>query len=186
MTNVLSTEAPDNPQSPTAYHQLLIVLACEYHKLLTCIDWQDAVLIAGIREGLTKFLSNTFLHILQGRGRAKHRCSQLASIAAVEQLKKGDYKRLRFEHIVPKTKYIQEPCERKAQGKELSEKYVLDLIHKYWVIASVTEDEDRKLPKKMPDEWDTSDVLARYRQCDIRLIRNPLFVMEWSPSFALE
>ena len=36
-------------------------IAKSYCKLLSSLDWEDDILISGIREGLTKFLSNAFL-----------------------------------------------------------------------------------------------------------------------------
>lgn len=39
----------------------------KYCKLLTCIDWDDDILVYGISEGLNKFLSNAYLKLcLQG------------------------------------------------------------------------------------------------------------------------
>jgi hypothetical protein len=36
-------------------------IAQSYFKLLLSLDWEDDILITGLREGLTKFLSNAFL-----------------------------------------------------------------------------------------------------------------------------
>jgi hypothetical protein len=70
-------------------------LALAYYKLLTRIDWDDEVFIAGIREGLNKFLSNVYIKYLF-RGRHKHHKTQFASENALAQMDVGDYTDLVF------------------------------------------------------------------------------------------
>ncbi|MBQ7166900.1 MAG: hypothetical protein IJR93_08165 [Treponema sp.] len=85
-----------------------------------------------------------------------------------------------FEHIVPKTKYIQEPCVQAAVngqfagGETFSEEAVLQLLNRYWQIALITKEEydamtDLVLRNKMPGGWDGTDVFARYKAAGIAL-----------------
>ena len=74
-------------------------LARAYYKLLTTVDWKDAILIEGLREGLNKFLSIAF------RGK-KHHKSHFVSRSALEKLQRNDFTELVFEHLIPKSKYI--------------------------------------------------------------------------------
>lgn len=87
---------------------------------------------------------------------------------------------LRYEHIIPKKKYIQEPIENLAKEFKnfdltLKEK-IREKIEKYYFIALITIPEDKELLKnEMPDDWDGKNIFARYEKAGIKLIRNPLF-----------
>jgi len=86
-------------------------------------------------------------------------------------MEKGSTAGLVYEHMVPKSRYIQKPCEERAKKKALSEDYVLDLLNRYWKIAIVTKEEDAELTRtKMPDDWDAEDIRLRYTYADIELV----------------
>ena len=156
--------------------------AAKYFKLLSQIDWDDAEFLAGIREGLNKFLSNTFLFILREKESHKHHRTHLVSPAALKQrLNERNYVELIYEHVVPKRNYIQRPCEDRAKEGTLTVEFILDILKRYWVLATVTKTEDRVLPHAMPFDWDQVDVFARYRTANIRLVRNPHFLLNWTP-----
>jgi hypothetical protein len=73
--------------------------------------------------------------------------------------------------MIPKSRYIQKPCEERAQKKSLNEDYVIDLLNRYWEIAIVTKEENEKLTRsKMPDEWDEVDIRLRYTNAEIDLV----------------
>ena len=63
-------------------------LAQSYHRLLTSIDWTDAALIAGIREGFNKFFSNAHLSLY--RGRNKYHKTHFVSASALAQLERRE------------------------------------------------------------------------------------------------
>ena len=150
-------------------------LAHTYYKLLTTLDWSDPVLIGGLREGLNKFLSNA--HIASFPGRSKYYKTHYVSAAALNQLQSRDMKGLVFEHLVPKRRYIQEPCEARAIAGDISVGFIQERLDKYWVLATVTTAEDSRLLRTdMPDEWDEKDVQARYSHAGIILQPNPYFL----------
>lgn len=149
-------------------------LARCYYKLLNSLDWNDDLLVSGMREGLNKFLSNAYLASTPGKN--KYHKTHFISSNALEQLKSNCSTGLVFEHIVPKTKYIQEPCERLARSQELTAEHVEYIINRYWKLATITTAEDEKLTRlAMPKEWDEVDVFARYKVVGINLIVNPYF-----------
>jgi uncharacterized UPF0160 family protein len=142
-------------------------VAHAYFKLLNSIDWKDDVLLFGLREGLNKFLSNAFLKLNMGR---KHHQADFYSQKAIQKIITGDYTNLIYEHMVPKTEYIQQRCEEKARGGKLTIDFVVDRLERYWRIAVITKDEDNLLERsRMPVDWDGIDILARYVSAGIAL-----------------
>jgi hypothetical protein len=79
--------------------------------------------------------------------------------------------------MVPKSKYIQKPCEEWARNNEITEKKVFDLLDKYWHIATITKEEEKNLgsTKRMPENWDGNSHLTRYDLGKIELIPNPIW-----------
>ncbi len=151
-------------------------LAKAYHSLLTNLDWSDPLIAAGLREGRNKFLTNAYLNSIL-RGVHKYRCAHFVSLAALQQLDRCDYTGLHFEHVVPKQKYIQGPCEDKAaSGDDLSIKFIEDLLRQYWCLATITESENDLLSATaMPEGWDEENIFARYEAAGNKLIQNPRF-----------
>lgn len=150
-------------------------MARVYYKLLTKIDWQDDILIAGLSEGLNKFLSNSYLNLNCFHGKHKYHKTHFVSLSALNKLEHKDYSGLVFEHIVPKQKYIQKPCEEYAAKGSLTIDYIHDLLNSYWLIATISKDEDASLLREMPYNWDGKDVFARYKYAKIELKDNPFF-----------
>jgi hypothetical protein len=149
-------------------------LAEAYCKLLNGIDWTDPLVVAGIREGLNKFLSNAFASMYPGVH--KYPRTHLISAAALVQVDVKDYQNLVYEHLVPKNLYIQRPCEELAAEGRLTVDFVLALLEKYWRVATITKAEDSRLhPTKMPENWDGADLFARYNAVGIRLQLNPFY-----------
>jgi hypothetical protein len=148
-------------------------LAEAYYRLLTSLDWSDRLLIAGLREGLNKFLSNAFLSMFADTN--KYHRTHLVSLCALQQLRSRNTVGLVWEHVVPKTEYVQRPCEELAVRGELTIEFIEDRLRRYWQVAAVTELENARLPPKMPTGWDGTDILARYRVAGIELIANPFF-----------
>jgi hypothetical protein len=149
-------------------------IAEAYCKLLNSIDWSDKLLVAGLREGLNKFLSNAFLSLFP-KCHKYHR-THLVSAAALRQLRAKEYAGLVCEHIVPKTRYIQKRCEEAAKKGRLTVHDVRDLLDKYWRLATITKEEDRRLnPVSMPETWDGVNPLARYEAAGIELLPNPFY-----------
>jgi hypothetical protein len=139
-----------------------------YYKLLSSIDWSDEVLILGIREGLNKFLSNAHLKLAN-----KHKYLQgnFYSRSAAEKVEAGDFNGLVYEHMVPKAKYIQKPCEEKAKIGDLTIEFIETHLDKYWKIAVITKEEDKRLSRaSMPKNWNEKNIFIRYTLAGIELI----------------
>jgi hypothetical protein len=148
-------------------------LAVAYHKLLTRLDWEDEVLISGIREGLNKFLSNAHLHVF--RGKNKYHKTHLVSEQALAQMEARDYSGLVFEHMVPKDRF-QKDCEERAKSGTLTIEFVEDQLKQFWHLATITKEEEARLTRNsMPDNWDGKDPRARYMHACITLKDNPFF-----------
>lgn len=153
-------------------------MAKAYYKLLSMLKDElasDGDIKAGLTEGLTKFLSNLEIRLNRSKEGTNY-----VSAKAKAKLQDGDKTGLVFEHIVPKTKYIQEPCIQAAVngqfagGETFSEEAVLQLLDRYWQIALITKEEDDALTdlglrNKMPGGWDGTDVFARYKAAGIVL-----------------
>lgn len=92
-----------------------------------------------------------------------------------------------FEHMVPKGKYIfnriKEEAKKNISDDEL-QKLIYKLIDKYYYVALITRDENKKLSNKgyiknMPEDWDGESIKARYQKAEINIKRNPIFeIME--------
>jgi hypothetical protein len=149
-------------------------LAEAYYKLLTAIDWNDEILVKGLREGLNKFLSNAFAS--QFPKKHKHHKTHKISRAAKKQLDAKKYVGLRYEHLVPKQKYIQGPCEELAKRGELTVEYIVQLLDKYWFVATITKEEDDRLRRtSMHTGWDEENIFDRYEFAGIELLDNTYF-----------
>lgn len=157
-----------------------IRLAEAYCKFLAGIDWSDQLVVAGSQEGRNKFLSNAFLSLFPGLH--KYHRTHLISEAALRQLTSKDYTELVCEHLVPKSRYIQRPCEELAARGELTTDFVRDILEKFWRLATITKTEDAKLRRSsMPANWDGYNVLARYEAAGIQLKPNPYYPVEPDP-----
>ena len=140
-----------------------------YFKLLTSIDWNDSILIYGLREGLDKFLSNAFI---KEYGVRKYMSGDYYSAKALKRVKRKNYTNLVYEHMIPKKVYIQIDCEKQARNGELTVEYIKAKLHSFWHIAIVLKEEEKLLNRtKMPDNWDEKDILSRYSEKGIELLR---------------
>ena len=149
------------------------MMADKYFQLLKWLyELNDKDIEKGLKEGLDKFLSNLYL------SRYKNKCAACEYITqkALSSYKKKNGVRFHFEHIVPKTEYIQRKCEELARQGKLQVKYIETLLRKYFHCAYVTEEEDKRLLKdKMPTDWNGKDIFARYKKAGIKLIENPFY-----------
>lgn len=155
-------------------HNAIDTLARAYFKVLRAVDWNDPLVVGGLREGLNKFLSNA--HLAYFRGKNKYHKTHWISQAALIQIQSNSFTKLVFEHIVPKNVYIQSPCETRARNGTLTLDFILETLKQHWQLATVTADEDKKLARRvMPVGWDGKDMLARYRDVGVTLLPNPYF-----------
>lgn len=162
---------------------VLVRIADAYVSFLNRLPWEQPLVLLGAKEGLNKFLSNAYLCSFPGR--RKHQLTQLVSEAAQDRLKGKSTVGLVFEHVVPKRQIIQKPCEDLAREGKLTTEFVLSLLRRYWVLAMVTKEEDRRLASRaMPFGWDAQDILARYKAAGITLVPNP-FAVDGVPEFTL-
>lgn len=152
-----------------SYYELLIALKPVFEK-------NEKVKI-GLREGLTKFLSNLYINLRSENGKYD---TDYYSEEAWNH--KNDGTALIYEHIVPKSKYIQEPCEEACMngkfkdGTKFSEEAILHILEKYWKVATITAEEDESLnslglSRKMPEGWQlNSNPFLRYEKAGIILV----------------
>lgn len=161
---------------PNEVKQVLKVIASVYCKFLKTIDFEDELYLRGINEGKNKFLSNAWLLMWKG---GKYDKTQFISKAAKNLLQeKGNDADLVFEHIVPKKAYqqlIEDEAHKMKQN--LSPDFIENILNQYWILATVTKDEDSKLDRKVLDlESYSKNPFIRYEQADIKLVRNDLQV----------
>ncbi len=149
-------------------------MAEAYYQMLTALKpaiKKNPDIKAGLKEGLGKFLSNLYISYFGKKN------TDYYSEAAYK-IKDDKNAKLVFEHIVPKARYIQEPCYEASikghfeDGKEFSVESIEGLLNKYWKIATVTKEENEKLNKyrtKMPESWKPGDdPFARYDAVGIK------------------
>lgn len=145
-------------------------LSLVYFKLLKSIDWSDDLLTTGLKEGLGKFLSNAYI---AQYSKNKYLLGHYYSNSAYEKVQSGDFRGLVFEHMVPKRKYIQEPCEIAAKSGLLTQEMIQTLLSRYWKIAVITSEEDALLEStRMPKDWDGNDIFFRYVKAKIKLLEH--------------
>lgn len=144
-------------------------MAGAYVAFLQGFPWGLPLAEEGGREGLTKFLKNSYLGRFRGN---KYRKAPLITAAALERFRASG-SGLIFEHVVPTT-ILQQDCEVLARSGSLTRELVLKWLRSYWVTAVVTKEEDRRLVKDyMPSGWDGLDPFARYRMAGLRVMPHP-------------
>lgn len=77
-----------------------------------------------------------------------------------------------YEHIVPKTKFINNTCEHMAMAGNVSIESIFEVLDKYLWTATITSSENRLLPtaRNMPSGWDGINIFARYESANISLL----------------
>ena len=92
-------------------------------------------------------------------------------------LKSGNGKsKFRYEHMVPKHEYIEKEIQEMGLNNKLDLKKIEELVRKYYYVALILKEEDKKLPRKdMPEDWNKEDIYSRYEKAGIELINNPLY-----------
>jgi hypothetical protein len=159
--------------------EIITKLAHTYIEFLKSIKWDSELYLKGIHEGKNKFLSNTYLHICGDKYGISNYHSKEALFLLNNKTNASKSGKLVFEHMVPKTKYIQGPCEDLAKAGKLTFNEIFPLLEKYWFIATITKEEEKllKTSKVMPLDWDNKNHFARYENTNIELIPNPIWLM---------
>ncbi|NLP52036.1 hypothetical protein [Bacillus sp. RO1] len=155
--------------------ELIKIIAETYFKYLQSLDFNNEYFMAGAREGKRKFLANLHIYLInmtQPRGWKDRRYStDYITINALEILRNKSCAGLVYEHIVPKTKYIQEVCEHRAREKTLTIEFIITQLDRYLWTATITEKENERLNNfAMPDDWDLKNIMARYEEAGIELV----------------
>lgn len=148
-------------------NQVIKILSEKYYIFLQSVLFEDELYMKGIGEGKRKFLANLHIYLTTKdlpKGKKEKRYStDFVTPAALDVLKTGSTKGLVYEHLVPKSKYIQNVCEEKAKAGELTIDFVYEVLNLYLWTATVTEDEDKKLSTRtMPEDWDQTNIKFRY------------------------
>lgn len=160
-------------ETPRMTHKKLCsILAGAYYSFLKALlsanppSASQAAYDGGIRHSDCKghFLSNAYLTLYDKHFRDADWIYH--SKAAGKILDSGSRRGLRFEHIVPKERYIQEEGWRLVETEAPdAQKKIEQLLEKYWFIAIITAAEEKRLSATaMPDGWDGKDIFARYKQ----------------------
>jgi len=153
-------------------------IASAYHSFLTSVAWDNPLYVKAITEGKNKFLSNAWLSLSKS---SKYHKAEFITKSALAKIENGDYKNLVFEHMIPKQKFIQKPCEELAKKGELTLEFVEDILTRYWHLATITKEEDSMLDRlSIPSDWDKKDIFIRYKIAQIDLIENPYYF--WNSS----
>ena len=162
--------------------EIIKTLSDTYYIFLQNIEWNNELYLKGIREGKNKFLSNTYLHLCKDKYRITNYHSKEALLILDNRDDINKSGKLVFEHMVPKDKYIQKPCEEMAKSGDLTVDKIYKLLMDYWYIATITKEEEKtlKTSKIMPNDWQKQDHevhLARYKETKIELIQNSMWII---------
>lgn len=154
---------------------IILQMAETYFDFLMSLPYDNTLYMAGIREGKGKFLSNLHIHLLKQMlpkgANSKWYATDWVSPAALEQMQKGNMRELVYEHMVPKSRYIQQVLEEKARNKTLTREFVLDHLARFWWVATITKSEDSRLSRTfMPKDWNEVDPFGRYAEAGIQLL----------------
>jgi hypothetical protein len=74
-----------------------------------------------------------------------------------------------YEHAIP----VMIVQDKLMKLDDLNPKAVQDILDRFLVTCIVTKEEDRKLARAMPKDWDGNDTLARYKLAGIDVEQNP-------------
>lgn len=138
---------------------------------------QNLTIRQGLIEARNKFLTNAYLSTFPQVLHRKLK-TQYVSREALLLASSGNMSDLTLEHLVPKDIYIQKPCEDLAITNNLTARYVIDLLQRYWHLATITKPEQERihdlgLRNVMPRSWNEISVFARTDVAGIELIENP-------------
>jgi hypothetical protein len=156
--------------------EVLDILAKTYAKFLNGVDFKDPHYMIGLSEGLGKFLANLHIKLMietKKRGfRSKEYISDFISKDAQVVMERRALAYVTYEHIVPKSEYIQKVCEQEViQKGKVEEDFIRNLLDKYLWTATITKSENRRLRRStMPGDWDGEDIFARYKEAGIELL----------------
>jgi hypothetical protein len=152
-------------------------LSDHYYYFLKTLPFDNELYMKGMGEARRKFLANLHITILKKylpRGYSNWRYSKdYVSESALVFLKKRKWEEneLIYEHMIPKSRYIKDVCEKKAAINELSTEFIYDLLDKYLWTATIHSEENERLKQtEMPPGWDESDIMSRYKAAKIDLI----------------
>jgi len=155
--------------------EIINELSKEYFDFLMALrlKFNNPLFIKGIGEGKRKFLSNLHIH-LATRGlprKSKLYSTDFITPSALLKVKNKQLKGLHYEHVIPKSGYIHEPCEQELLNGTLTIEFIKDLLNCFLWTATVTEDEHTLLDTyAMPKSWDRKNIMARYENVGIQLL----------------
>jgi len=90
--------------------------------------------------------------------------------AAIKQVEQKNMKNLVREHMIPKNIYFKFLVDESRKGL-LTRERIFNILNKYYWTCLVTKTEDKSLGEdyqnKMPDDWDGSNIFARYEKVSI-------------------
>lgn len=156
--------------------KIIEILADNYYFFLNSIPFNDEskrLYVNGMKEARTKFLANLHITLIEEKlppGRKQRWYgTDYVSEKALRLLKDKNWEKneLVYEHIVPKSEYIRDLCEKKAKEGDLNKEFIKDHLEKYFWTATIHRDENRRLSrKKMPMGWKWDNIFARYDEAN--------------------
>lgn len=159
--------------------EIMRILAENYYFFLKNLPFENDIYLEGMGEARNKFLANLHITITKKYLPKKRKdwryTTDYISVRALELLKRGTWNsgELIYEHMVPKTRYIKEVCEKQAKTGEISPEHIYQLLIKYFWTATIHGEENKLLSKSMmPNDWDGENIFARYNSAKITLIEH--------------
>lgn len=159
--------------------EIMRILADNYYIFLRSLPFENDIYMEGMGEARIKFLANLHITItkkyLPKKRKDRRYTTDYISHMALELLKRSSWSsgELIYEHMVPKTRYVKEVCEKKAKSGEISAEFIFQLLMKYFWTATIHKKENKLLSKSMmPLDWDGENIFARYNSAEIILIEH--------------
>lgn len=164
-------------------NKIITQMSETYFDFLTSLPYENTLYMVGIQEGKGKFLSNLHIHLLKQvlpkKYSNKWYTAHWISPTAFQQMQNGDMRELFYEHMIPKSRYIQQVLEEKARNKTLTLEFVYDHLLRFWWLATITKTEDSRLSRtSMPKNWDEVDPFQRYTEAGIELLPNRMYFLK--------
>jgi hypothetical protein len=154
----------------------MTILAENYFYFLQSLLYENNLYMEGMREARGKFLANLHITLIKSylpkQYNDRFYSTDFVTPKALELLQNKSWtsNELRYEHIIPKRRYIKDQCEDWAIDGQLSKDKIYQLLIKYFWTATIHKDEDILLSRtKMPDNWDKKNIFARYDDVEIKL-----------------
>lgn len=154
--------------------QIIAQLSEGYFYFLNTLQFDNDPYMEGMKEARAKFVANYHIALTKKAYpkafNDRRYTTDYVSEQAYKVLKTKSTLGLCYEHMIPKGRYIKKFCEVMAEEKTLTIENIREQLDKYLWTATITEAEDSRLSRtRMPSDWDSNNIKARYDFADIEL-----------------